>query len=366
MVFSRHFLAMTVIAAASAGCAVESGAEAEDAVVSEDALVTDIPESNASDYVVDGSAIYTRASVGGKYGLFRFSVGAGAPTFIDGHNATSTRSYAGYAQIVSGNLYYAVDIYDNPTNRYLGRRELLRVPTAGGVPAKVMDLPMKGQVVVGSTVLYVVTEGNDHHGGVSLIKLGAAPASATQVASNEYFGRDHAVIGDKLVWRTDWAGLTNNGLKARVYDPTTSGTRTFTFAGTQRREIQHVLVDGQKAYALGEGGLMWSLDLGTGAAVELPSLRSRMDSAGASYCGDEYPYGLDSAVVKAGKLYAYCTDWNNRARRFILSFDLAGPGSRVVTTVPTTRAWYFRASATNLFWLEKTGYDRYALRTKPL
>lgn len=340
------------------GCASPSAGD--DGELSEQPLVSDIPEDLARDYAVDENAVYARASVGGQVGLFRFPVGAGAPAFLDGYNASRTRTYVGFEQVIGDSVYYVVGVYDDPTNRYAGRRELWRAPTAGGAPVKVMAVP-SGRIIVAKTLVYVVTEGNDHYGDISAIDLGGT--TPRTVATGEYFARDFVTVGDALYWRSDWAGLSDSGLKLRAFDPS-SGARTIDL-GPARHELQRVLVDGDKVYALGDWEL-WSLDAATGAVSAVPPLRDRMASAGVSYCGDEYPYGNGSSIVRAGKLYVYCTNWDDRSKRFILSFGLTDGTVNVVKAVPTTRAWHFRASQSRLFWLEKTGHDRYAVRTAAL
>jgi hypothetical protein len=344
---------------AGAGCATESGEDGESSA--EAALVSDIPEQNAQDYVADDNAVFSYASIGTQAGLFRFPIGGGAPTFIDGYNAERTRRYAGDAQIVGADLYYVVEIYESVSGHWVPRRELTRVPRSGGAPVKVMDVP-EGQIVVGKTVVYVATEGNDYYGDISVLELGGS-APAKSVASREYFARDLRVIGDKLFWRSDWAGLTNNSLKFREFEPGKS-VRTFDL-GPERHELQRILVDGSTVYALGEGDV-WSVDAATDALTELPSLHSRIASAGVSYCGDDYPYGLGSSVIRGGKLYAYCTNWDDRSKRFILAFGLTTATVKVVTAVASTRAWFLEASKTRLFWLENTGYDLYAMRSSSL
>jgi hypothetical protein len=322
-------------------------------------LLSAIPDGSPNAYGLDGDNVYLQVQIGAEYGAFRVPIGAGTPVLLD-PGGGARRTY--FFQVVGGDLYYVLEVY--PTGSRTPRYELRRVAAGSRTPVTEMELPMWAYAAVGPSDVYLQKSNAADGRYQSIYRLPrAAGAVASRIAPSEDSARDLVVVGGRAFWRAGWAGLGEESLYLATYDPATGTVgRVALGSGTSRIEIDHLMVDGNKLYVFGNRYRLWSVDPATAVATELPSLLTRMNAAGLAYCGDNYPYGLESSTVRAGSFYAYCTS-SDYAKRQIHRFALDGSSDSAVAPIVSTRAWYLRSAGSNLLWLEKVGYDRHAFKS---
>lgn len=309
------------------------------------ALVSTLPEVYPANFADDGTNVYLQTQIGTQYGIFRVPIGAGSPVLLD---ALGVDRSAAFLQVVGADLYYQMTIYSAGSKQY----DLRRVAAGSKTPVKVLDLPFSAYPVVSAAEVYLQKSVGTDGRYQTIYRLprtaGAVPALITAAAQDS--SRDLVVAGGRLFWRSGWAGLSNNSLHVTSYDPAT-GALSQLALGTGRIEIEHLLVDAGKLYVFGDGYRLWSVDNVTGTATELPSLRTRMTTAGLSFCGDNYPYGSSSSAVKAGSFFAYCQSLDYKKLE-LRRFPLSGGASTLIASVPGPCEWYLHATASDLVWLD--------------